>query len=129
MGANKVGIRRGSNYYTSPWGLKKKKKKKKKKFNIEVINNYSNKNFYNYYAVIPRGTISVCQNRIIKKSLLIKALNFTLHTTHHTPHTTHHTPHTTDRQTHRHTQTDAHTQTHRHTQTNTQTHTQTHTQT
>merc|ERR1711928_13209 len=33
-------------------------------------------NFYNYYAVIPRGTISVCQNRIIKKSLLIKALNF-----------------------------------------------------
>merc|ERR1712218_304510 len=39
-------------------------------FNIEVINNYSNKNFYNYYAVIPRGTISVCQNRIIKKSLL-----------------------------------------------------------
>merc|ERR1712126_685926 len=46
-------------------------------FNIEVINSYSNKNFYNYYAVIPRGTISVCQNRIIKKSLLIKALNFT----------------------------------------------------
>merc|ERR1711952_580213 len=44
---------------------------------IEVINNYSNKDFYNYYAVIPRGTISVCQNRIIKKSLLIKALNFT----------------------------------------------------
>merc|ERR1719220_3447862 len=41
---------------------------------MEVINNYSNKNFYNYYAVIPRGTISVCQNRIIKKSLLIKAL-------------------------------------------------------
>merc|ERR1712088_891226 len=32
-------------------------------FNIEVINNYSNKSFYNYYAVIPRGTISFYLNK------------------------------------------------------------------
>merc|ERR1711887_470166 len=38
---------------------------RKIQFNIEVINNYSNKNFYSYYAVIPRGTISLCQLRII----------------------------------------------------------------
>merc|ERR1712212_30973 len=51
---------------------------RKIQFNIEVISNYSNKNFYSYYAVIPRGTISLCQLRIIFfYSILIKILIFT----------------------------------------------------
>merc|ERR1719219_324699 len=32
-------------------------------YDVEVINNYSNKSFYNYYAVIPRGTISFYLNK------------------------------------------------------------------
>merc|ERR1719219_1896216 len=32
-------------------------------YDLDVINNYSNKSFYNYYAVIPRGTISFYLNK------------------------------------------------------------------
>merc|ERR1739842_163787 len=45
-------------------------------FNIEVISNYSNKNFYSYYAVIPRGTISLYQLRIIFLYFINNKINF-----------------------------------------------------
>merc|ERR1711887_128597 len=50
---------------------------RKIQFNIEVITYYSNKYSYSYYAVIPRGTISLCQLRINLTMYINKNLIFT----------------------------------------------------